>query len=105
MELAKYLIDNDLYFSESPHEGLGLTYNACQKVYNFFRIIPISEKNAFNWEKCVEEFVFQSLSLNFDGKYFILGNGNGTKFHLPRLLGKYRTDRNTAKKQVFIQDL
>ena len=79
MELAKYLIDNDLYFSESPHEGLGLTYNACQKSIQFLQNNPDIRENAFNWEKCVEEFVFQSLSLNFDGKYFILGNGNGTR--------------------------
>ena len=80
-ELAKYLIDNDLYFSSSSHEGLGLTYNACQKSIQFLQDNPDIRENAFNWEKCVEEFVFQSLSLNFDGQYFVLGNGSGTKLH------------------------
>ena len=78
-ELAKYLNENNLFFSNSSHEGLGLTYNACIKSLQFLDNNPKIRENIFDWNSCVEEFVFQSLALNFDGKYYILGNGCGTK--------------------------
>lgn len=73
-KIGKYLIEEDLQFAGSAHEGLTLDYMACKKIIEFLQQNNQIKEDLFNYNASVEEFALQSLAINF-GVAYDLGNG------------------------------
>jgi len=96
-KLSKYIIDNDMLFSSSPHEGLCFNYISCQTIIEFLNNNTAIKEDLFNWNHCVEEFSLQTICINLAGSnYYYLGNGCKTHHNiemLPKNRYTYKTYR------------
>ena len=77
-ELSKYIINKNLLFSNSAHEGLTFDYISCKNIMIFLDNNNDIKTNLFNWNHCVEEFSLQTICINSTGYYYYIGNGCGT---------------------------
>lgn len=76
-ELGRYFIENNLVFTPTQyhfHEGLTFDHLSCIKIVEFLNNNESIKSNLFNYNACVEEFALQSISLNFTGYYYQIGN-------------------------------
>lgn len=73
-KLFQYIVNNNLYFSCSAHEGLCLDVECCVNVNKFLIEHPDIESDLYNFNHCVEEFAIQSICDNY-GRYYYIGNG------------------------------
>lgn len=97
-ELSKYIINKKWLFSKCPHEGLTFDYISCKNIISFLDNNKDIKNNLFNWNRCVEEFGFQTICLNLTGCYYYIGNGTKTSSsedikNLPKNRFVYKTLR------------
>lgn len=95
-KLSKYVIKNNLLFSNSAHEGLTFDYISCKKIYEFLETNYEIKNELFNWHNCVEEFAFQTICINVTGYYYYIGNGwetNNNIYQLPSINYVYKKER------------
>lgn len=76
-KFSKYIMNNDMYFSGSAHEGLTFNYDSCFHIIDFFEDKEEIKNELFNWRKSIEEFVLQTIVCNYTD-YFVIGNGVDT---------------------------
>ena len=73
-KLAKYLIQNNMFFGSGHHEGLTFDYVVSKQIVDFLNANEIIKDDLFNFNCCVEEFAFQSIALMFKEYYYQIGN-------------------------------
>ena len=73
-KLAKYLIQNNMFFGNGQHEGLTFDYVVSKQIVDFLNANEIIKDDLFNFNWCVEEFAFQSIALMFKEYYYQIGN-------------------------------
>ena len=101
-KLSKYIINNNLLFSSSPHEGLTFDNDSCVKIEHFLNNNKDIREDLFNWNHCVEEFALQTICINLSGKYYNIGNGVSTNYNvnnLPKNKYVYKIERFQSKKE------
>lgn len=76
-KLAKYLIQNNMFFGSGHHEGLTFDYVVSKQIVDFLNANEIIKDDLFNFNCCVEEFAFQSIALMFKEYYYQIGNWPG----------------------------
>jgi len=84
-KLAKHIIEKDLCFSRSEHEGLVFNYKSCLSIIKFLEKQTNIKNDLFNWNHCVEEFALQSILCNNNNKYYNIGNGTKTHVNVKNL--------------------
>ena len=97
-KLSKYIKENNLLFSSSPHEGLTFDYISCQKIIDFLNNSVHIKNDLFNWKGCIEEFALQTICINLTGYYYYIGNGWDTNHDINNLPTKDRKS-NTSELQ------
>jgi len=73
--LAKHYIDSNKELHHSPHEGMVYTKNGCRKIVDFLNENPKIKKDLFQFDDAIEEFAFQTISMNSGENYYYIGNG------------------------------
>jgi hypothetical protein len=72
----KFIEKNEMYFSNSAHEGVCFTKETCEYIVSFMSENPEIETDTYTAENCLEEFVCQSLAINSKtGTFYYIGNG------------------------------
>lgn len=84
-QLGKYIIENDLFFTFSAHEGLTFDNSACKNIISFLNNHENIRENLFNWKHCVEEFALQSICINLSHDFYDIGTGEKTKNNIDEL--------------------
>lgn len=72
--LFQKIKENNLKFSQSPHEGMVYEYNTVNFIIEFMDKDELLKENTFNHNQAMEEWALQSISVNHSGYYYI-GNG------------------------------
>ena len=81
--LGNYIINNNMRFCRSfeYHEGATFDYDTSSKIVDFLEKNEDIKSNLFEFNWGIEEFAFQTISLNLSGHYYQIGNWtNGDDF-------------------------
>jgi len=73
--LARYCLEKKRDLYSSAHEGLVFTENGCKKIVYFLKNNPDIKMNLFSYDAPIEEFAFQTISMNMGEHFYYIGNG------------------------------
>jgi len=73
--LAKYYIDSNKELHNSPHEGVVYTKNGCKNIVDFLDEHLEIKNELFHFDNAIEEFAFQTISMNSGENFYYIGNG------------------------------
>ena len=101
-KLAQYYLEKSLGMYQSAHEGIVFSVHVCRNIHNMLEHNPDIRDNLFHFEKCVEEFSLQTISMNERSDehneygWINIGHGADTQYTIPTdpNLFVYKTVRN-----------
>ena len=96
-KLAKYVIQNNMFFGYGHHEGLTFDYVVSKQIVDFLNANEIIKDDLFNFNWCVEEFAFQSIALMFQDYYYQIGNWPSTRGSHDHIIHELPKDRYVFK--------
>jgi len=73
--LVKHYIYSNREMYVSPHEGVVYTKNGCRKIIKFLNENEEIKKDLFQFDSVIEEFAFQTISMNSGENFYYIGNG------------------------------
>ena len=73
--LVKHYINSNREMYTSPHEGAVYTKNGCRKIVKFLDEHLEIKNELFHFDNAIEEFAFQTISMNSGENFYYIGNG------------------------------
>jgi len=73
--LVKHYIYSNREMYVSPHEGVVYTKNGCRKIIKFLNENQEIRQDLFQFESVIEEFAFQTISMNNGENFYYIGDG------------------------------
>jgi len=73
--LVDYYIDKKKDMYTSAHEGVVYTENGCRKIVDFLNENQEIRQDLFQFESVIEEFAFQTISMNNGENFYYIGDG------------------------------
>jgi len=73
--LVNYYTDKKKEMYSSPHEGVVYTEKGCRKIVEFLDENQEIKRDLFQFTSTIEEFAFQTISMNNGENFYYIGNG------------------------------